>query len=244
MNPIVRCSGVSKRFQWHEKNLSLKKVFAHAFRRPGPGQDWELLSNVNFEIEPGEKVGIIGRNGSGKTSLLRLIAGIYAPTSGTIEVNAKRSLALLELGVGFYADLSGRENIRLNWVFHGLSLAELSRKFDDITGFSGVGRFLDTPLKFYSSGMKARLGFSIAVHADPDLLMVDEVLAVGDAEFQGKCRERMSQLCSEGTTLLLVSHNHQDVEEMCDRVIWLNAGSIAYDGPPHLGVQQYMETSA
>src|SRR5512132_532619 len=115
MKRVVRCASVSKRFQWHERNLSLKKAFAHAFKRHGASQDWELLSNVTFDVEPGERVGIIGRNGSGKTTLLRLIAGIYVPSSGIIEVNARRSLALLELGVGFYADLSGRENIRLNW---------------------------------------------------------------------------------------------------------------------------------
>ena len=241
MDPIVRFSNVSKRFQWHERNLSLKRAFVHAFSRANTSDEWLVLSNVSFDIAAGERVGIIGRNGSGKTTLLRLVTGIYTPTSGSIEVKAKRPFALLELGVGFYPDLSGRENIRLNWVFNGLSLTELAHRFDDIAEFSGVSRFLDTPLKYYSSGMRARLGFSIAAHADPDLLIVDEVLAVGDAEFQGKCRERIRQLCSQGTTLLLVSHNPHDVEEMCQRAIWLNAGSVAFDGSPDLGVQHYME---
>lgn len=244
MKPIVRCTDISKRFRWHERNLSLKKAFAGAFTPRTAAEEWELLSNLTFDIEAGDRVGIIGRNGSGKTTLLRIIAGIYPPSSGSIEVHAKRSLALLELGVGFYPDLSGRENIRLNWVFNGLSLAELAGTFDAIVEFSGIGRSLQVPLKFYSSGMRARLGFAIAVHASPDLLIVDEVLAVGDADFQAKCRARIRQLCSEGTTLLLVSHNPNDVRDICSRAIWLNGGSIGFDGDPALAVRHYTEASA
>jgi len=243
-SPILRCRGVRKRFQWHDRNLSLKKSLTQAFKPGDESGSWELFSDISFEVARGEQVGFIGRNGSGKTTLLRLIAGIYPPTSGTIEVSSHRVLALLELGVGFYPDLSGKENIRLNWVFNGLRLAELADKFDDIVEFSGVRKFLDTPLKYYSSGMRARLGFSIASHADPDLLIIDEVLAVGDSEFQTKCRRRIAELCKSGTTLLLVSHNLHDVVEMCGRALWIDKGSIAYDGDSTVAVQRYLGNAA
>ena len=242
--PVVRCRDVSKRFRWYDRNLSLKKTVTQAFRPADDIGTWELFSNLSFEISRGEQVGFIGRNGCGKTTLLRLIAGIYPPSSGTIEVEPCRVLALLELGVGFYPDLTGKENIRLNWVFNGLRREELAHRFDDIVEFSGVRRFLDTPLKYYSSGMKARLGFSIASHADPDILIVDEVLAVGDAEFQDKCRGRIMDLCQSGTTLLLVSHNPHDIVGMCRRAIWIEKGSIAFDGDSDVAIQHYLGTDA
>ena len=241
--PVVRCRAVRKSFRWHDRNLSLKKSITRVLKPGDETGTWELFSNISFEIARGEQVGLIGRNGCGKTTLLRLIAGIYPPSSGTIEVNSQRVLALLELGVGFYPDLSGRENIRLNWVFNGFRLEELGGKFDDIVEFSGVRKFLDSPLKFYSAGMRARLGFSIAAHADPELLIVDEILAVGDSEFQTKCRERIAELCLSGTTLLLVSHNPDDIVETCRRALWIEKGSIAFDGDSAIAVQQYLGTS-
>jgi ABC-type polysaccharide/polyol phosphate transport system ATPase subunit len=239
MAPIVRCSHLTKNFRWRDRNLSLKRSFTAAFKGRRTDQDREVLSDLSFEMEPGERLAIIGRNGCGKTTLLRLIAGIYRPSSGLVEVHARRALALLELGVGFYPDLTGRENIRLNWVFNGLRKQELERRFDSIVEFSGVARSLETPLKFYSSGMRARLGFSIAVHADPDLLIVDEVLAVGDAEFQARCHERINGLCSGGTTLMLVSHNPADITRTCTRGIWLQNGTAAFDGPPQEALRHY-----
>jgi ABC-type polysaccharide/polyol phosphate transport system ATPase subunit len=239
VQPIVRCRNVSKRFHWHDRNLSLKKGLTQVFKPDHEAGTWQLFSDLSFDVARGERIGFIGRNGCGKTTLLRLIAGIYPPSSGTIEVHSQRVLALLELGVGFYPDLTGTENIRLNWVFNGLRLQELAQKFQRIVDFSGVGKFLETPLKYYSSGMKARLGFAIASHADPDLLIVDEVLAVGDSEFQAKCRTRIRELCSSGTTLLLVSHNPQDVTEICGRAIWIEKGTIAYDGDPATAIDMY-----
>jgi lipopolysaccharide transport system ATP-binding protein len=242
VQPIVRCRNVRKRFQWHDRNLSLKKVFSQILRPDTDAGTWELFSDISFEVARGERIGFVGKNGCGKTTLLRLIAGIYPPTGGTIEVNSRRVLALLELGVGFYPDLTGTENIRLNWVFNGLRLRELAAKLEEIVEFSGVRKFLDTPLKFYSSGMKARLGFAIASHADPELLIVDEVLAVGDSEFQSRCRARIKELCASGTTLLLVSHSAHDIMETCGRAIWIDNGGIAYDGDPATALQRYLGT--
>jgi ABC-2 type transport system ATP-binding protein len=148
-------------------------------------------------------------------------------------------LALIELGVGFYPDLTGIENIKLNWLFNGLPKAELKHHLDDIIEFSGVRKFLDTPLKYYSSGMVARLGFAIASQAEPDLLIVDEVLAVGDMEFQQRCYERIDQLCQEGVTLILVSHNTRDIEQICDRAVWIDEGIIKYDGAVQETIKHY-----
>jgi lipopolysaccharide transport system ATP-binding protein len=150
-------------------------------------------------------------------------------------------LALLELGVGFYKDLTGKENIKLNWVFNGLPKSELKKKFDSIVAFSGVEDFLNTPLKYYSSGMVSRLGFSIAIHAEPDLLIIDEVLSVGDAEFQKKCYNEIERLCNNGITLIFVSHNTTDVEKICNRGLWINEGSICFDGPVRKATSIYLE---
>jgi ABC-2 type transport system ATP-binding protein len=228
---MVDCQGVWKQFRWYDRGESLKANFARLLRKPGERYEWFALSDVNFNVRRGERVGLIGRNGSGKTTLLRLISGIYAPTRGSIARGEGKALALLELGAGFYNNLSARENIRLNWAFNGLPLSELTRKFDDIVAFAGFEQFLDTPLKYYSSGMRARLGFAIAAHAEPDLLIVDEVLTVGDEEFQEMCHDRIEALCARGTTLILVSHYLDEVVRMCDRTIWLEKGRVQFDGP-------------
>jgi len=151
-------------------------------------------------------------------------------------------LALIELGVGFYKDLTGKENIKLNWVFNGLPKAELKTKFDEIVTFSGIEDFLNTPIKYYSSGMVARLGFSIAIHANPDLLIVDEVLVVGDAEFQRKCFNKIEEVCKSGTTLILVTHNLNDISKICDRAIWINDGYIQSDGDVPGTVRKYFNS--
>ncbi len=239
---IVSCRDISKKFRWYERSNSLKSLFVSRFRPRGERWEWYVLSHINLDIEVGERVAIIGRNGSGKSTLLKLIAGIYAPTSGTIRLGSGRVLALIELGVGFYPDLTGRQNIKLNWVLNGMPAAELSRKFDEIVAFSGVAGFLDTPLKYYSSGMAARLGFSVAIHAEPELLIVDEVLAVGDAEFQKLCYERINSLCESGTTLIFVSHNLADVSRICRRGIWLSGGAVAHDGPVQETVALYVDS--
>lgn len=237
---MLTVRNISKKFRWYEPGDSLKTAVVRRFRSAGARSEWFVLSDVSFSVESGERVAIIGRNGCGKSTLLKLIAGIYAPTTGTIERAPGRMLALIELGVGFYPDLTGRQNLRLNWALNGLPAAELAGAFDEIVEFSGVGDFLDTPLKYYSSGMAARLGFSLAIHAQPDLLIVDEVLAVGDAAFQRKCYDRLDTLCRGGMTLVLVTHNMGDVTRLCARGLVLADGTLAFDGPAEHAVGRYL----
>ena len=226
----LECNNLSKKFCWYERHDSLKRKFANLWKPPENFHEWYVLKDLNLQIRKGERVGIIGRNGCGKTTLLKLLTGIYCPSQGSCKIYSNRMLALIELGVGFYYDLTGKENIRLNWVFNGLPRAELKQCYDEIVLFAGVKKFLDTPLKYYSSGMVARLGFAIASHAKPDLLIVDEVLAVGDAEFQKQCYKKIDQLCKNGITLIFVSHSKQDVERVCERALWLDDGVIKFDG--------------
>jgi len=236
----IQCKNVSKKFRWYERNLSVKESFVRLFKKSGEKGEWYVLKNINLSINIGERVGIIGRNGSGKTTLLKLFANIYVPNEGIVEVNSKRRLALLELGVGFYPDLTGLENITLNWLFNGLSKNELKDKCDTIVNFAGIEKFINTPLKYYSSGMRARLGFSIAINADPDLLIIDEILAVGDAEFQKKCYEEIEKLSKKGITLIFISHNLNDIRHVCERGIWLDNGKIAYDGDINMAIEKYL----
>lgn len=186
------------------------------------------LKNVSFTVEPGQVVGIIGRNGSGKSTLLKVVAQITAPTAGEVHLRG-RTGTLLEVGTGFHPELSGRENVFLNGAILGMSRAEIARKFDEIVAFSGVEEFIDTPVKRYSSGMQTRLAFSVAAHLEPEILIVDEVLAVGDAEFQKKCLGKMNEVSREGRTILFVSHNMSAVDQLCNRVIWLDRGKIVED---------------
>jgi len=226
----LECIDVSKKFRLYERDTSLKSRFANSIERHTDLLEWYVLRDINFRILQGDRVGIIGRNGSGKSTLLKLLTGIYTPTVGGIEIYCKRMLALIELGVGFYDELTARENIKLNWVFNGLPKKELGEYFDEIVEFAGLHNFLDTPLKYYSTGMVARLGFAIASHAHPDLLIVDEVLAVGDAEFQERCYQKIDELCRQGATLILVSHSTSAIEQMCERAILLDGETIAHDG--------------
>ncbi|MGA9115218.1 MAG: ABC transporter ATP-binding protein [Bacteroidota bacterium] len=236
---MLSCRNVGKKFRRYEQGESLKRYFVRRLRGEVAREEWNVLSGVNLDVRPGERVAVIGRNGCGKSTLLKLMAGIYAPTTGTVTVGPGRVLALIELGVGFYPDLTGRQNMRLNWALNGLPLAELRSRFESIAEFSGVEEFLDTPLKYYSSGMSARLGFALAMHARPELLIVDEVLAVGDLEFQQKCHARIESLCSAGATLILVSHNLGDVSRVCRRGVWINGGTVAFDGPVEEAVALY-----
>ena len=197
------------------------------------------LRDVSFSVERGEVIGIVGRNGAGKSTLLKILSRITYPTSGTIRVNG-RVASLLEVGTGFHEELTGRENIYLNGSILGMSKKEVERKMDAIVEFSGVERFLDTPIKRYSSGMRLRLGFAVAAHLDPDLLIVDEVLAVGDAAFQKKCLNVMQDLRGGGRTVLFVSHNLAAVENLCSRCIWIDAGEVRMDGESREVIQAYM----
>jgi lipopolysaccharide transport system ATP-binding protein len=193
------------------------------------GETLWALNDVSFSLKQGEALGIIGRNGAGKSTLLKILSQVTAPTSGVVKVKG-RIASLLEVGTGFHPELTGRENIYLNGAILGMSRSEVVRKFDEIVDFSGVEQFIDTPVKRYSSGMYVRLAFAVAAHLEPEILVVDEVLAVGDAEFQKKCLGKMSDVASEGRTVLFVSHNMQAIIALCSRAIWMDRGSIVMDG--------------
>ena len=190
------------------------------------------LKDVSLTIEQGQVVGIVGRNGSGKSTLLKIIAQITAPTTGEIRLNG-RTGTLLEVGTGFHPELSGRENVYLNGAILGMSRVEIARKFDEIVEFSGVEAFIDTPVKRYSSGMQTRLAFSVAAHLDPEILIIDEVLAVGDAEFQKKCLTKMKDVTSDGRTVIFVSHSMATVTSLCNQCVLLERGEVSALGPPH-----------
>jgi len=211
--------------------------------RAGAGDEYVwALRNVNFEVGRGEVLGIIGSNGAGKSTLLKLLSRVTAPTAGEIRMDGSSS-ALLEVGTGFHPDLTGRENIFLNGAILGMSKAEIRGKFDQIVEFSGCGAYIDTPVKRYSSGMYVRLAFAVAAHLEPDILIVDEVLAVGDAEFQKKCIGKMQDVAGHGRTVLFVSHNMAAVSQICGRVLLMDRGEVAFDGDTIAGVQRYLSTA-
>jgi ABC-2 type transport system ATP-binding protein len=232
---VVRVQDVSKRFVIY-KDKSLKERIVNASRSRRHREDFWALRNVSLDIKAGTTVGLIGPNGSGKSTLLKTIGGILQPTSGTVERRG-RLAALLELGAGFHPDLTGRENVYLNASILGLSQAQTDYYFDAIVDFSGIERFIDTQVKFYSSGMYVRLAFAVAVHVDPDVLLVDEVLAVGDEPFQRKCLDRIRSFQKEGRTIVLVTHALDQVVELCDRAVVLEAGQVVVDGDPHLAAR-------
>lgn len=235
---VISVEGVSKSFRLYtERNQSLKATIMRG-RRAGY-EEFMALDDVSTEVKAGTTVGFIGENGSGKSTLLKCIARILRPDSGRITVQGKMS-ALLELGAGFHPELSGRENVYLNGTILGLSTKELDRKFDDIVGFAGLERFIDTPVKNYSSGMYVRLGFSVAINVDPDLLLVDEVLAVGDEQFQNRCAEKFADLRAAGKTIVLVSHSLGAVRAMCDHVVWLAHGQVRRAGEASAVLDEYV----
>ena len=236
-NGRIVVSGVGKRFTKYEDTPTLAYGLLHAWSRTRRSQLW-ALRDVNFEINPGEAVGIIGRNGSGKSTLLQLLSGVTAPTTGEVQVSG-RIAPLLSVGVGFHPELTGRENIFVNGAILGLRRADVAERIERIIDFAEVRDFIDTPVKFYSSGMFVRLGFAVAAHVDPDVLLIDEVLAVGDFAFQRRCFEHMAELRSQGTTVVLVSHNATAVEQFCDRGIVLRSGNKVFDGPVHDAISAY-----
>ncbi|NMC21129.1 MAG: ABC transporter ATP-binding protein [Thermogutta sp.] len=197
------------------------------------------LKDVSFEVKHGEVLGIIGPNGAGKSTLLKILSRITEPTAGYAEIRGRVG-SLLEVGTGFHPELTGRENVYLNGSILGMSKAEIRRKFDDIVSFAGVEKFIDTPVKRYSSGMQVRLAFAVAAHLDPEILIIDEVLAVGDAEFQKRCLGKMNEVSRSGRTVLFVSHNMAAVEGLCTRVLSLDMGRIATDGDPVTAIQTYL----
>ena len=236
----VEVQAVSKRFRlYHEKYTSLKEKVIHAGRTPY--DDLWAVNDVSFDVKEGETVGILGRNGSGKSTLLKCICGVLQPTDGQVVVRGQLA-GLLELGAGFQQDLSGRENIYLNGSMLGMSKKDVDRVFDDIVEFAELEQFIDNQVKFYSSGMYVRLGFAVAVNVDPDVLVIDEVLAVGDERFQRKCLDRIRSFQNEGRTILFVSHSPDQVRAICDRAVVLSDGKMIGLGPPGEAVRLFRET--
>lgn len=246
MKKLVKVDGVSKKYRLGATRTSILGALSsslHAVRRSGNGhlgKNRELwaLRNVNFELSEGQSVGLLGKNGAGKSTLLKLLAKITRPTSGTIEMHGRLS-ALIELGSGFHPDLSGRENVYLNGTILGLTRSEINRRFDEIVNFSEIERFIDTPIKRYSSGMVVRLGFAVASCIDPDILLVDEVLAVGDASFRQKCLQRIQTLVQSGTSIIFVSHNLYMVKAVCPTSLYIKAGEVKYSGRTSEAIELY-----
>ncbi|MFD2674552.1 ABC transporter ATP-binding protein [Gulosibacter bifidus] len=227
---VITVENVSKRFVVHQ-DKSLKDRILHPRRTAAHAEDFWALRDLSLDIHSGNTIGLIGPNGSGKSTLLKIIGGILSPTTGRV-LQRGRVAALLELGAGFHQDLTGRENIYLNASILGLSKKQTDKYFDEIVAFSGIENFIDTQVKFYSSGMYVRLAFAVAVHVDPDILLVDEVLAVGDEAFQQKCLDKIRSFQEEGRTIIMVTHTLSQIEEFCTRALVLGQGQVVYDGNP------------
>ncbi len=239
---LIEFEHVSKTFS-HTGGAKL--LGAHLRERLQPKKKRDVffaLKDVSFRVEPGQSMGVIGGNGAGKSTLLSLVAGLSLPNEGRVSVNGKVA-ALLQLGSGFHPDLTGRENVRLNASLLGLSRKRTEECFDAIVEFSGIGDFIEEPIRTYSSGMNMRLAFSVAIHVDPDILIIDEVLAVGDQDFQTKCYEKIRGFKRAGKTLLFVSHALQTVSELCDQALWLHHGEAMMLGTPDEVLTAYSSTS-
>ena len=252
MPVAIDARGLSKRYRLGEFQAAygtLRESLVHAGRRltgkehRSAVQELWALDDVSFRVDEGEVLGVIGRNGAGKSTLLKVLTRITTPTSGRAEIRGRVG-SLLEVGTGFHPELTGRENIYLNGAILGMKRREIQQKLPDMVEFSGVEGFLDTPVKRYSSGMYVRLAFSVAAHLEPEIMLVDEVLAVGDAEFQARCLGRMEDFGASGRTVLFVSHNMQAVSQLCDRTILMERGQVTMDGPSSDVVAYYLQTSA
>lgn len=227
----------------HDKIQSIKEYLVALIKRKIQYEEFRALNDVSFEIKKGEVIGIVGNNGAGKSTLLKVISGILKPTEGSVEISGN-VVPMLELGSGFDYDLTGRENVFLNGAILGYSESFLKEKYDEIVAFSELGDFINIPVRNYSSGMVMRLAFSIASMVSPDILIVDEILAVGDAAFQEKSYGRMMELMSHGTTVLLVSHSIDQIRRLCDRVIWLDHGNVVAIGDAQEICDQYAQANA
>jgi len=238
---IILFDNVSKSYPlYHHITGGIKNFLFHLPKAVSSMKNsrFEALRDISFEVSKGETLGIIGRNGAGKSTTLGLIAGVLKPSKGRIIVKGRIS-PLLELGAGFHHELTGRENVMLNGVLMGLTRTEVSRKMNEIIEFSELRDFIDQPIRVYSSGMLARLGFSVVAHLDPEILLIDEILAVGDMEFQKKCLDKMMGFKKSGVTMVFVSHSMADVERICDRVMWVEDHSIKMIGEPETVVSNY-----
>lgn len=247
VEPIILASHVGKKFKLGAINsTTLREQLSTQFSRilnkhTTESNSFWALQDVSFSLNRGEVLGIIGKNGSGKSTLLKILSRITAPTSGMVHINGQLS-SLLEVGTGFHPELTGRENVFLNGSILGMKRKEIAQKYDEIVDFAGIRKFMDTPVKRYSSGMYVRLAFAVAAHLQPEILIVDEVLAVGDHEFQKKCLGKMNQVASEGRSVIFVSHNMGAVSELCTRVILLDAGHIVFDGGVSEGISRYISS--
>jgi len=239
---VISVQALSKRYRrYRRRHQSLKEIVAHRSR--GEWEDFWALREVSFEVPKGQFLGVIGHNGSGKSSLLKILTGILRPNLGRVEITGRVS-SLLELGAGFQSEYTGRENVYLYGTLLGLRRREVQRHYDSIVEFCGLGDFMDTPVKNYSSGMYVRLGFAVAVHVDPEILLIDEVLAVGDADFQQKCFEHLHRLRSKGCTIVLVSHDMAAVARFCERAVWLDHGLLVADGASDHVIKSYLDAMA
>jgi ABC-2 type transport system ATP-binding protein len=243
--PIIDCRGLTKRFYHYEhRTTTLQEFVVRAvLRRPIHVRHAQFqLRDFNLRVEVGEAVALVGANGSGKSTALRLIAGIYPPTEGTVERRG-RIIAVVALGASFHGELTGAENVRLYAAALGLTRREIAERFDDVVAFAEVGDFLDTPLKYYSTGMRARLAFSVALCANPDALLLDEMLAVGDERFTRRCLERLAAFQGRRGTLVLVSHDADEVRQMCTRAVWLDQGRVMLTGDTEIVLDAYHAAS-
>jgi lipopolysaccharide transport system ATP-binding protein len=243
----VRNLGKKYRLGGVEQHYNLREMITHSLKTPSrilhpspPAEEFWALKDVSFEVEAGEAVGIIGRNGAGKSTLFKILSRITSPTTGMVELYGRVG-SLLEIGTGFHPDMTGRENIYLNGSILGMKKSEIEQKFDEIVNFSEIEKFIDTPVKRYSSGMYVRLAFSVAAHLEPEILLIDEVLAVGDALFQKKCLDKMSDVAKEGRTIVFISHNMAAIKYLCDTCILINDGSIQQKGDSGKVIEFYME---
>ncbi|MBI5375582.1 MAG: ABC transporter ATP-binding protein [Candidatus Schekmanbacteria bacterium] len=235
---VVEARNVGKHYKiYHERQMLLKSLFIGLFRR-NKGEEFWALRNIDFTIEKGDAVGIIGDNGAGKSTLLKILSGVTIPTEGSLKVKGKIA-GLLELGAGFHPDLTGRENVFLNGIILGLTGKQIRERFDSIVEYAGIADFIDTPLRNYSSGMFVRLGFAVAVHVDPEILLVDEVLAVGDQSFQAKCLRTIEDFLQKGNTLIFVSHDLNIIRHICTKVILLEKGKTVLQGEPSKVISRY-----
>jgi len=252
MTTAIRIENLGKRYrlgQTHERTLSdqivriARRMSGRASKANTGPEDFWALRDVNLQIAEGEAVGIIGGNGAGKSTLLKILSRITEPTTGRALVRGRLS-SLLEVGTGFHPELTGRENVFLNGTILGMRTQEVARKFDEIVAFAGVEQFIDTPVKRFSSGMYVRLAFAVAAHLEPDVLIIDEVLAVGDAEFQKRCLGKMGDVAREGRTVIFVSHNMAAIQKLCSRAVWLREGQIAGSGEPSTVIGDYLESTS
>jgi ABC-type polysaccharide/polyol phosphate transport system ATPase subunit len=238
-NTVISVENVMQRFRvFHERPDSVRALFSKFFRYETKVHDFDAVKDISFQVGQGEMVGIVGRNGSGKSTLLKMVAGVYKPTAGRVVVHGKIA-PMIELGAGFHHELSGRENILMNGLLLGYSKREMKEREEKIIEFAEIGDFIDAPVKQYSTGMFMRLAFAVAIEVDPDILLVDEILAVGDMGFQVKCFQRLQRFRDTKKTILFVTHNVNDIEDHCDRALLIDQGHLLLDGHPHDVVEMY-----